>query len=684
MKREIWTSRITAAVLAFGLSACAMGCLVTGFELSADMGRVALICFLAAALGACCFSFKYGGLVLLCAVALLGGFLWREGTAGEEIKKLLVQISSRYDRAYGWGRLNFRVRPEVGLGYPLGIWGFLTALAVNWTVIRRKNICLAAVPALLPLLACMVVLDTVPAEGYLYGLLLGMALLATTDWARRHHAQGSGRLGMLLALPTAVVLGVLFLAVPKEGYVNHAADLQGKLIGWAEQLQEWAEDIQSAEGGGQITKNERVDLRLTGPRNLFGYSVMKVTAPVNGPVYLRGQDYNTYNGAGWIASRQRHETFTPGGESAGRLKIGTYGVKGVRYVPYYAAEPVELIGGCAENEARLTEYSYDFSTQPRAEEPGTGDPVEANSYLQLPASTLHWARQISAPLAGDTPASTARAIAAFVRASAVYDLETERMPSGHEDFARWFLEESDSGYCVHFATAAVVLLRSAGIPARYVEGYMVSCRAGEETLVTGKMAHAWAEYYDGGVWRVLEATPAGADLAEETAWPQESEPSGTAAGETPVTQPVPGETVRPTQAGETRFEPSTPDVPPREPIRIPAAVWAVGWAALLLAAVWGQSEVRIRWKRAAWNRGAPNRRALERWKQVCLLARVMGAEVPGTLETLAQKARFSQHTLTKAELAEFDAYRRTLSAVPMGKARRWLLRLIFAVEASRR
>ena len=43
-----------------------------------------------------------------------------------------------------------------------------------------------------------------------------------------------------------------------------------------------------------------------------------------------------------------------------------------------------------------------------------------------------------------------------------------------EDFAIWFLTEADTGYCIHFATAAVVLLRAAGIPARYVDGYVVN------------------------------------------------------------------------------------------------------------------------------------------------------------------------------------------------------------------
>lgn len=43
-----------------------------------------------------------------------------------------------------------------------------------------------------------------------------------------------------------------------------------------------------------------------------------------------------------------------------------------------------------------------------------------------------------------------------------------------KDFVSYFLQEQKEGYCAHFASAATLLLRSYGIPARYVEGYAVS------------------------------------------------------------------------------------------------------------------------------------------------------------------------------------------------------------------
>ena len=87
--------------------------------------------------------------------------------------------------------------------------------------------------------------------------------------------------------------------------------------------------------------------------------------------------------------------------------------------------------------------------------------------------------------------------------------------SDDSDFVTYFLTESRSGYCVHFATAATMLLRSAGIPARYAEGFAVptgsaSNGSGSWINVPDYNAHAWVEVYWGGIgWIPVEMTPAG-------------------------------------------------------------------------------------------------------------------------------------------------------------------------------
>ena len=42
-----------------------------------------------------------------------------------------------------------------------------------------------------------------------------------------------------------------------------------------------------------------------------------------------------------------------------------------------------------------------------------------------------------------------------------------------KDFVNYFLLENKKGYCSYFASAAVLIFRYMGIPARYVEGYAI-------------------------------------------------------------------------------------------------------------------------------------------------------------------------------------------------------------------
>ncbi|MDE5934123.1 MAG: hypothetical protein K2H40_16795, partial [Lachnospiraceae bacterium] len=105
-----------------------------------------------------------------------------------------------------------------------------------------------------------------------------------------------------------------------------------------------------------------------------------------------------------------------------------------------------------------------------------------------------------------------------------------------EDFINYFLAENRRGYCAHFASAATLIFRYLGIPARYVEGYAIDpvdisengtlleeaqyedyydghSLLGTEAVVsveaTDANAHAWVEVYDAALgWVVVEVTPA--------------------------------------------------------------------------------------------------------------------------------------------------------------------------------
>jgi hypothetical protein len=78
-------------------------------------------------------------------------------------------------------------------------------------------------------------------------------------------------------------------------------------------------------------------------------------------------------------------------------------------------------------------------------------------------------------------------------------------PAALEDF----LVRSRAGHCEYFATATVLLLRAAGMPARYAVGYSTDefSRFENRYIVRARHAHAWALAYIDGAWRDVDTTP---------------------------------------------------------------------------------------------------------------------------------------------------------------------------------
>lgn len=99
---------------------------------------------------------------------------------------------------------------------------------------------------------------------------------------------------------------------------------------------------------------------------------------------------------------------------------------------------------------------------------------------------------------------------------------------GKSSFLRFVLRELQYGYAPHYATVTVMMLRHLGIPARYVEGYVItpddadSTEPGDSLSVTDYSAHAWAEYYHDGLgWLPLDTSPNFANSMEGTGAPPE-------------------------------------------------------------------------------------------------------------------------------------------------------------------
>lgn len=710
---------LTGAVLSFMLALGGVGSVISGFGLPASMSALAWCCGACALGGSVCLSLRRGGIFLLCLLALTGGYLWQQGDLLVETEALLYQISRVYDSAYSCGVVQWTsgLKGVLPVTLPLCVIGGGIALLAAWTLQHRHWAVLTVIVALLPLLSCLVVTNTVPKEGYLFFLLAGLALLLLTQAVRRRDARQATALTWMLALPVSLALLVLFLAVPQSGYSSEgrAEKMQDTLLQWISRL-----SFIEIEQGGSLSLSfdtstlSSMNLRNVGPKSQQTFKAMEVTAETDGTLYLRGRDYDAYDGTGWTASALRSETFTidaasfilpsPEADSTqalsllpmGDVTIHTYGSRSVKYLPYYPESNVNLAGGTLKNTDNETTYTFSrvvlpeswmqYAYQITSYDPERSivsftivAPARSNTdlakYTTLPTATKQWAR---AYLDENLPAldpeegsfynsSTvvkANAIADLVRQSAAYSLDTQRMPSEETDFARWFLEESDTGYCVHFATATAVLLRAAGIESRYVEGYMVSTQAGQTVVVTEADAHAWVEYYVPNFgWIPLESTAASGNsevisaMSPAATISQEQEPDDTRLEQT-----------------EEVTTPTEQEQPHKE---APKTAKFFGCIAIVLAAIWLQWPLRLAWRRRKRRSGTANTQALVRWQDVLRLSRLLKQMPPEELKELALRAKFSQHAITAEELAAFDVFR----AEAAGQLRRrpWYKQLYYCL-----
>lgn len=158
-------------------------------------------------------------------------------------------------------------------------------------------------------------------------------------------------------------------------------------------------------------------------------------------------------------------------------------------------------------------------------------------YTQLPDIGIERLKQDFSPENIDADVKSIPEKIAYIKnylnRNTQYSLSPGKLPK-NKDFVEYFVYENQVGYCAHYASAATLMLRIMGVPARYVEGYAIGREEIEESdyledqMVTGYSntvdysygvrqlelsvrdynAHAWVEVYiDGCGWMPVEVTP---------------------------------------------------------------------------------------------------------------------------------------------------------------------------------
>lgn len=691
MKDNKRFSFLSAAVFAFCISFGGITCIVTGFGMEdVQLLWLGVFCAAFSLAAAGFFSFPKGWICLaaVCAIALFA--LLAFGDLYNSLGALVFRITHRLDSGYRWGFIQWVEDDPWSYSVNTGLFAVsvIPAVAVAWTVCRRKPAVLAVVAGLLPLCSCLVLIDTVPAVWCLFLLIAAMVLLIATNTVRRRSAVDGHRLTAMLLIPSLLTVWLLFGAVPQEGYEASPGQLQEAFISWAQDFFGI-----SGSGGSQGV----VNLKNIGPQIQNRSPVMEVTAAQDGTMYLRGQSLDTYTGLSWDASGVANGIdlgWPTDGASVGTVYISTRLSHQQLYLPYYAVGGEfwnsGFTDGKVENPDKILRYNFEQIIL------GTGHSgTVLSSYmrqqcLDLPAETRTAARNYLSrhitTLLEYGGSQNVQLIKDHVQSVAQYSLSAPRMPRDETDFAMWFLENGETGYCVHFASAAVVLLRAAGIPARYVTGYMFRGEAGDAVTVTADRAHAWAEYYDPARgWCVLDATPDTGNNDLQPTTPTQGNTTRPTENTQATTTPT-----RPTQQTQTTA-PSTettpiggvdgPDDQKMDLSPLWNVLWAMLWAFCGCGVLFGQYMVRRRMGRRKTLTGASNARALALWREILRRSKLLKQEPPAELLELAEKAKFSQHTLTVQERMALTAYLDSLNAELAKKPilMRLFIRLFFAV-----
>ena len=223
----------------------------------------------------------------------------------------------------------------------------------------------------------------------------------------------------------------------------------------------------------------------------------------------------------------------------GRVTIDTGGID--YRAEYYTLYPIIMRQDLLSGDITLAEVIWWGSNQ--QERRKLTDFVE-KYYLQVPDSLNGIKEEFLAYLKknGDmlerykegkaSEADMIRAVKKYISDAVSYSLAPGKTPSGR-DTVEYFLKEGKKGYCTYYATTSVMLLRSAGIPARYVEGMYVPeeqldpCKKGKEISVPDSDAHAWVEVWQEQYGFVpVEVTPGtGEEYAASPSTQEQEEPS---------------------------------------------------------------------------------------------------------------------------------------------------------------
>ena len=565
---------------------------------------------------------------------------------------------------------------------------------ITFFIIRLRLIFPAAAISVVVIVPCFILINTLPD---LLPLLTTFAVLFTlfvSSAIHRINTPHSGAVSSVVAVFMAILITVVYILNPVEGYER--SKWQDNLLSFSQQIT----GFKSYDGKDIVSssiKNIKKEVYLSdaGPVEKTNQKVMTVNSPYSGKLYLKGVAYVNYDNNTWsILTDEQAESYPKDFESATMTKsqnvpratmnIITETESDVIYTPYFLstvpASGTDVCDILITNDSKTKNYDVYFQTYIESEQSQTpllitedesvffffftSSPdysyyyLNNNSalaykefvydnYLSVPESTkaemIKYAEERGfADFSGDFLVD---AVKEYVSNSASYSIKTEKVPQG-KDISLWLLNESDTGYCVHFATSAAVMLRSLGIPARYVTGYCIEADSENSTIVSSDNAHAWVEYFDDNIgWVPLDATPPDfsvpvySDTLQSSATTQPAESSTVQPTSQPTSQPT---TTKPSE------KPVVKDAEEITPVTVIIAVFSALIFAILSLLL--RHKLTLLSRKKKFSSGKPNERAKYIYRYIYRLSKHSHLVVPEEIEDIVEKARFSTSRINQKEL----------------------------------
>lgn len=531
----------------------------------------------------------------------------------------------------------------------------------SFLISRIKSIKIAGLLSIALLVPCFVLVNTLPDLVPLLIIFTVLFALYFSSQTRQLNYAHSGVITAVCAVILAVLITVLAVINPVADYER--PKWQDNMLNTVQTLT----GMKTYNGSGKISSalaevgnnvSSEVDFSNAGALKQTGTKVMTVVTDLNGRIYLKGMSYANYENNKWsvLTDEQANDypqdfqafIMTANYQERSTVTIDTVNKESIVYTPYYLASINDTFSPVCDvlvsnsdketnysmsvmpySESELDNFSMDFSSQVY-----DYDNFVKNYYLKLPYDTKLAMLKIAEEnnLTGVSTQNIPQAVKQFVSHSASYSLNTQKVPDGR-DVAEWFLNDAETGYCMHFANATAVMLRALGVPARYVTGYCANVVDGKAT-VTSDNAHAWVEYFDERIgWIPLDATSSDFEVPQATESVQTTTQAQTTS---PTVQPT-------TQAQTTK--PVKTEV--KTKISTPAIIVII---ILLIIALAILRIIFIRYYRKySFTHKDYKSRVICIYRYLNKLSVHSKVRIPKKIENICTKAKFSTHNISDEE-----------------------------------